>query len=91
MKPRRQQTPITIRSDRAAQRLALLTRSGRSQAEIIEEALDKIPLPPTADDERQAVLDRIDEITRRAAAQPRKWRSLAEFDEATYDERGLLK
>jgi antitoxin VapB len=91
MKPRRQQTPITIRSDRAAQRLALLTRNGRSQAEVIEEALDRVPLPATDDAERQAFLAEIDEITRRAAARPRKWKSLAEFDEATYDERGLLK
>ncbi|HEX9947892.1 MAG TPA: hypothetical protein VGA98_10165 [Allosphingosinicella sp.] len=91
MKPRRQQAPITIRSDRAAKRLALLTRTGRSQAEIIEEALEKVPLPPTDDQERQAFLDEIDEITLRAAGRPRKWKSLAEFDEATYDERGLLK
>lgn len=91
MKPRRQQTPITFRSDRAAHRLALLARSGRSQAEIIEEALEKVPLPPASDEERQAFLDEIDEITRRSAARRRKWKSLAEFDEATYDERGLLK
>ena len=91
MKPRRQQAPITIRSDRAAQRLALLTRTGRSQAEVIEEALDKVSLPPTEEEERQAFLDRIDEITLRAASRPRKWKSLAEFDEATYDEHGLLK
>jgi antitoxin VapB len=90
MKPRRQQTPITIRSDRAARRLALLTRSGRSQAEIIEEALEKVPLPTDADEQR-AFRDAIDEITLRAAARPRKWKSLAEFDAATYDERGLLK
>ncbi|HLL30977.1 MAG TPA: hypothetical protein VK403_08275 [Allosphingosinicella sp.] len=91
MRPRRKQTSITIRSDRAAERLALLTRTGRSQAEIIEDALDEVALPPSEEDERQAFLDRIDEITRRAAARPRKWKCLAEFDEATYDERGLLK
>jgi antitoxin VapB len=91
MRPRRKQTPITIRSDRAAERLALLTRSGRSQAEIIEDALEKVALEPSEEAERQAFMDRIDEITRRAAARPRKWRSLAEFDEATYDERGLPK
>jgi antitoxin VapB len=89
MRPRRQQTPITIRSDRAAQRLALLVRSGRSQAEIIEDALDKVDLPPAGEQERQAFLGQIDEITRRSASRPRKWKSLAEFDEATYDERGL--
>ena len=91
MRPRRQQTPIAIRSDRAAQRLALLTRDGRSQAEVIEEALEKAPLPPADDADRQAFLEEIREMGRRAAAHPRKWRSMAEFDEATYDENGLLK
>jgi antitoxin VapB len=88
MRPRRQQTSITIRSDRAAQRLALLVRSGRSQAEIIEEALDKVTLPPTGDEERQAFLDELEEIGRRARARG-DIPSMAEFDEATYDERGL--
>jgi hypothetical protein len=40
MQPRRAQTPISFRSDRAARRLADLTRDGRSQAEVIEQALD---------------------------------------------------
>lgn len=91
MKPRRQQTPITIRSDRAAQRLAVLTRGGKSQAEVIEEALESVPLPPPSEEESEAFLREIDEITRRAAKEPRKWKSMAEFDEATYDERGLLR
>jgi hypothetical protein len=91
MKPRRQQAPITIRSDRAAQRLALLTRGGKSQAEVIEEALESVPLPPPSDEERDAFFKEVDEITRRAAEEPRKWKSMAEFDEATYDERGLLR
>lgn len=43
--PRRQQRAITIRSDHALARLALLTRGGRSQVEVIEEALDRMPLP----------------------------------------------
>jgi antitoxin VapB len=89
MRPRRHQTSITFRSDKAAQRLAVLTRSGRSQAEIIEEALDKVPIPATEETGLEAFLDRIDEITRRSASRPRKWKSIAEFDEATYDERGL--
>ena len=37
---RRQQPPITIRSTRAADLLRLLTRGGRSQADVIEEALE---------------------------------------------------
>jgi antitoxin VapB len=90
MRPRRQQTPITIRSDRAAQRLALLVRSGRSQAEIIEEALDKVDLPPNEEEERQAFLHQLEEIGRRARARGHI-PTMAEFDEATYDERGLLR
>ena len=39
---RRAQQPITIRSDRAAARLKLLTRDGRSQAQIIEDALEAV-------------------------------------------------
>lgn len=91
MKPRRQQTPITIRSDKAAQRLALFAQSGRSQAEIIEEALEKLPLPPSEEEKNRAFREEIDKIIERAAKVPWKWKNLAEFDEATYDERGLLK
>ena len=37
---RREQPPITIRSAKALRRLRLLTRDGRSQAEVIEDALE---------------------------------------------------
>ncbi|MBV2149880.1 hypothetical protein KRZ98_16675 [Sphingobium sp. AS12] len=47
--PRRQQRATTIRSDRAFTRLELLTRDGRSKIEIIEEALDRMPLPAERD------------------------------------------
>jgi hypothetical protein len=91
MRPRRQQTPITIRSDRAAERLAILTRAGKSQAEVIEDALENAPAPPTEEEERAAFLAEIREISARSAAEPHRWKSMAEFDEATYDERGLLR
>jgi hypothetical protein len=39
---RRNQPPITIRSQRATILLRLLTKDGRSQAEIIEEALERM-------------------------------------------------
>ncbi|MCA9183094.1 MAG: hypothetical protein KDA51_16645 [Planctomycetales bacterium] len=42
---RRSQRAICIRSDRAAARLALLTLSGRSQAQVLEDALERMPLP----------------------------------------------
>jgi antitoxin VapB len=91
MKPRRQQKPITIRSDKAAQRLALFTQHGRSQAAVIEDALERLPVPPTEEERNRAFVEEIDKIIERAAKAPRRWKSLAEFDEATYDERGLLK
>jgi hypothetical protein len=39
--PRHRQTPISFRSDIAAELLSKLTRDGRSQAQVIEEALTK--------------------------------------------------
>jgi antitoxin VapB len=91
MRARRQQTAITIRSDQAAKRLAVLTRNGRSQAEVIEEALEKLPTPINDGEDREAFLKEFDALARQAAAAPRRWKTMAEFDEATYDERGLLK
>jgi antitoxin VapB len=91
MRPRRQQTPITIRSDKAAHRLALLTKGGKSQAEVIEDALEQVPAPSSEEERIEAFLKRIDALSLQAAAVPRKWKSMAEFDEATYDERGLLR
>jgi hypothetical protein len=41
---RRRQPPITIRSARATDLLRRLATSGRSQAEIIEEALERMVL-----------------------------------------------
>lgn len=85
MQPRRQQPAITIRSRRALDRLRLLMCNGRSQVAVIEEALDRMPLPPEADDIEarrariMAILDRID---------PSTIPSMAEFDAREYDERG---
>jgi hypothetical protein len=39
---RRQQPPITIRSARAVELLRQLARPGRSQADVIEEALEQL-------------------------------------------------
>lgn len=39
---RRQQPPITIRSKRVTELLRTLVRPGRSQAEVIEEALEQM-------------------------------------------------
>ena len=88
MQPRRKQTPITIRSDRAAARLKLLTSGGRSQAEVIEEALERLPTPEAAEEERierrlaelMALLETID---------PASIPTMEEFDRTEYDENGM--
>lgn len=43
---RRQQTAITIRSTRAAELLRQLVRPDRSQADVIEEALERLVARP---------------------------------------------
>ena len=80
--PRRAEQPITIRSDRAARRLALLTRGGRSQASVIEEALERMPLPPDAEAELRARIEAVLDMPGRVPP------SMAEFDAREYDERG---
>lgn len=89
MQARRAQRPITIRSDLAAARLAQLTRDGRSQAQVIEQALEAMPLPdsaPAESPERAALRARIQETI--ALLSQRKIPSMAEFDAREYDERG---
>jgi antitoxin VapB len=84
--PRRQQRGVTIRSDHALARLALLTRDGRSQAEVIEEALDRLPLPNTPGD-LETFRRKVDAIL--AGVDPAAIPTMTEFDAATYDENGL--
>ena len=83
--PRRRQRGVTIRSDRALARLALLTRGGRSQAEVIEEALDRMPLPQTRD--REAFLADIAAIV--AQVPGGSLPPMAQIDAELYDENGL--
>lgn len=86
MQIRRAQQPITIRSDRAALRLSILTRDGRSQAQVIEEALDAMPEPLIGDEhaDRVARIDAIIAQLRQRTDIP----SMAEFDAREYDARG---
>jgi antitoxin VapB len=91
MQPRRKQTPITIRSDRAAARLKLLTSGGRSQAEVIEEALERLPAPE-ADSDDARIERRLGEINALIAAiPPGSIMSMKEFDALEYDENGDLR
>lgn len=83
--PRRKQRAITIRSDHALKRLELLARDGRSQVEIIEEALDRMPLPLERD--REAFLADIRAI--QARVPKGAFPSMAEIDAELWDEDGL--
>lgn len=86
MRPRRAQTPVSIRSDKVAERLKLLARNGRSQAEVLEDAIDRIP----ADEEEIAArIARIRELSERFAARKPRFASVEDFDRWAYDERGL--
>ena len=86
MQPRRAQQPITIRSDKVAAKLAILTRGGRSQVEVIEDALDRIP-EPDAELGRAANLARLDAALARLH-QRTDIPTMMEFDAREYDDRG---
>lgn len=84
--PRHRQRAITFRSDKAAELLARLARSGKSQAEIIEDALSKA-VEGTAPLTREEMIARIDAIIRPAhgLGGPR----YRELRKEIYDENGL--
>lgn len=82
--PRRQQRRIAFASDRAFRRLQLLTRDGRSQADVIEEALERMPLPPEGD--KAAVLGDIHALL--ASLPQRPYPGMAELDALEYDDDG---
>lgn len=84
---RRAQQPITIRSDRAAARLRSLTRTGRSQAVVIEEALDLMPEPQAAVGKTEFYA-RIAEIQALYQQEDGRCRSMAAFDAEEYDADG---
>ena len=89
MTARHRQPAITIRSDKAVARLALLTRDGRSRVQVIEEALERMPLPrasvPAA--EREAIIARIRAIV--ASVPKGSFPTMAEIDDEMWDENSL--
>ncbi len=92
MQPRRHQTPITIRSDRAAQLLRPYMLAGRSQAAVIEEALERLPLPLPQHDPfgPEAIAARMARLDALLAHLPRTpVGTMAAFDAEEYDEDGL--
>lgn len=84
--PRHKQKPITIRSDEAVRLLKQLTLDGRSQAQVIEDALKR----EAADKpclSREEFIAQIDAIVRPNHGRPGK--SFKEIDDAMWDENGL--
>ena len=84
--PRHRQTAISFRSDKAAALLAQLTRGGRSQARVIEDALAKVvaDAPALSAAEFEALVE--------AAVEPARGyvgRSRAEIEAEIYDDDGL--
>jgi len=88
MQTRRAQQAITIRSDRAAARLALLTRDGRSQARVIEDALDQVPVPPPIVDDEAEFMAAMRDIAALYRQEGGRIRTMAEFDAEEYDADG---
>ncbi|MEO0500817.1 MAG: hypothetical protein AAF205_09720 [Pseudomonadota bacterium] len=87
--PRREQPAITIRSAKAVERLKVLTRDGRSQAEVIEEALEQMPEPgkTVTDKEVSRFLEDIRALV--ADIPPGNYKSREEIEAEMYDENGL--
>ena len=84
--PRHKQKPISFRSDEAARLLAQLTRDGRSQAQVIEEAL-KMAAESAPKMSSVEFIARIDAIVRPLHGLPGK--SFKEIDDEMWDENGL--
>ena len=83
--PRSKQTPISIRSDKAAALLAQHTRNGRSQAEVIEDALANLPLEDAAARSKRMYAE-LEAIIR---AIPPSGLTFKEVDDEMWDEYGL--
>lgn len=84
--PRHKQRAFTFRSDKAVALLAQLTRTGKSQAEVIEAALQKAvdeSVPLTLEEK----IARIDAIVRPLHGLPGK--TFKEIDDEMWDEYGL--
>jgi hypothetical protein len=86
--PRRRQPALTIRSARAIELLKSV-RDGRSQAQIIEDALERevtLGKPIASNEER---ISAIRAIQAEVVGEPLRYDSMADFDAKEYDERGL--
>jgi hypothetical protein len=63
----------------ASDRSKLLTRDGRSQVEVIEQALAREPVPPAAKEGDQ-FLEELLVRCAQASKRPFRWKSMADFD-----------
>jgi len=84
--PRHRQKPITIRSDVAAELLAQLTQDGRSQAQVIEDALKREAKDRQALS-KEAFIARISAIVKPLQGLPGK--TFKQIDDEMWDENGL--
>lgn len=84
--PRHRQTPVSIRSDKAHALLTRLTQDGRSQAQVIEEALARA-VEEAPQSSRADLIARIDAIVTPNHGRPGA--SYRELRDAMYDENGL--
>lgn len=84
--PRHRQKPIAFRSDKAARLLAEMTRDGRSQAQVIEEALEQVArkAPRLSPEE---FVEQVKAVVRPAHELP--GRTYHEIRREMYDEHGL--
>ncbi|MGE3690158.1 MAG: type II toxin-antitoxin system VapB family antitoxin [Novosphingobium sp.] len=85
--PRHKQKPITIRSDTAARLLKELTRDGRSQAQVIEDALAEVAAQRPRKMSSEEFNARIDAIVQPLRGLPKT--TYRELREQYYDENGL--
>lgn len=85
--PRHRQAAVTIRSDKALAALKRLARNGRSQVQIIEDALAKAEADaaPMTIEERIAEIDKI----LRPAHALANGTTFKEIDDTMWDEYGL--
>jgi aminopeptidase C len=87
--PRHRQSPVTIRSDRAKTLLAQLTRSGKSQAKVIEDLLeDAVAREPTPKMTNEEFIAAINALVAPVLAIPNR-PTFKELDDALWDENGL--
>lgn len=92
MRPRREQTPVAVRSDFVSERLKVLARDGKSQVAVLEELVAKASNFGEAIQNRDdEVFQRALEISGRSSKLQHRFKSMAEFDAHEYGADGNLR